>query len=123
VQIPIDNSGILHKVSRSSSLCHKGHAPSWVTPWIALGLSQAQVGLRDGPSRIAPYHLHYRATSQNVVGLVPLWYMVVATPQTHLVWSHKTTCPFKYNNGVRKHRVVRGMQTSLNTRPKPTTSA
>ena len=28
-----------------------------------------------------------------------------------------------YNNGERKHRVVRGMQTSLATRPKPRTSA
>ena len=31
--------------------------------------------------------------------------------------------PPMYNNGARKHRVVRGMQTSLNTRPKPRASA
>jgi hypothetical protein len=28
-----------------------------------------------------------------------------------------------YNNGVRKYRVVRGMQTSLNIRPKPRANA
>ena len=31
--------------------------------------------------------------------------------------------PLMYNNGARKHRVARGMQTSLNTRPKPRASA
>ena len=48
-----------------------------------------------------------------------LRYTVVTTPQTQLVWSRKTTSPAEYNNGVRKHRGVRVMQTSLNTRPNP----
>ena len=31
--------------------------------------------------------------------------------------------PPMYNNGARKHQVIRGMQTSLNTRPKPRANA
>jgi hypothetical protein len=37
---------------------------------------------------------------------------------TWLVWSPKTTISFEYNNGARKHRMVIGMESSLNIRPK-----
>jgi hypothetical protein len=49
--------------------------------------------------------------------------MLTATPQTRLVWSDKTTNSAEYNNGVRKHREIRGVQILLNTRPKPRASA
>ena len=57
MQTPIDDSGIFTEVSRSAqafpSPCwspsqgipRKGQAPGRVTPWIALSLSHAQVGL------------------------------------------------------------------------------
>jgi hypothetical protein len=46
----------------------------------------------------------------------------VATPQTRLVWSCKTTSPIEYKHGARKHLMARSMQNSLTTRPKPRAS-
>ena len=77
MQTPVDDSDILLEVSRSSSLPRKGQAPGWVTPWIAPCLPHVQVGFRDGPTWIAPCHLHYRATSQNVVGLTNVFGVVL----------------------------------------------
>ena len=110
--------------SPSQGIPRKGQAPSWVTPWIALGLPHAQVGLRlshswQSLSRTAPCHFHYQASSRNVVGPVPSntrWW-----PHHKCGWCDlaRLQAPPMYNNGTRKHRVVRGMQTSLNTRPNP----
>ena len=54
----------------------------------------------------------------NRYGPCSLRYTVATTPQTRLVWSRKTISPTEYSNGARKHRVIRGVQSSLNTRPK-----
>ena len=104
----------------------KGQAPGQVTSWIASGLPHAQVGLRRAfrqassgcspPSSLSSFRPNHR-------GPCSLRYTVAATPQTRLVRSRKTTSPPMYNNGARKHRVVRGVQTSLNTKPKPRASA
>ena len=112
--------------SPSEGIPHKGQAPGWVTPWIASGLPHTQVGLRcasrqaspgcSSPSSLSSFRPKRRMPCS-------LWYTVAATPQTRLVWSHKTISPVEYNNGARKHRVIRGVQTSLNTRPKPRASA
>ena len=140
MQTPVDDSGIFTEVSRSAQaspsprwspsqgILRKGQAPGWVTPWIAPGLPHAQVGLRlshswQNLSQTAPRRLHYQASGQNVAGLVPsgTWW-----------WQHhkrgwcdliRLQAHLMYNNGARKHRMVRGMQTSLNTRPKPRASA
>jgi hypothetical protein len=42
------------------------------------------------------------------------------TTKTGGVISQDLQSPVEYNDGARKHRVVRGVQTSLNTTPKPT---
>ena len=68
-------------------------------------------------SRTAPCHLHYQAFDQTIVGLVPFgtrW-----RPHHKHSWCDlaRLQAPPMYNNGAHKHRVVRGMQTSLNTRP------
>ena len=139
MQTPVDDSGIFTEVLRSAQafpsprwspsqgIPSKGQAPGRVTPWIAPGLPHAQVGLRCAFRQASPGPLPavftIKASDQNVAGLVPssTWW-----------WPHhKRGCcdlarlqaPPMYNNGARKHRVVRGMQTSLNTRPKPRASA
>jgi hypothetical protein len=130
MQIPVNNSGTFTKVSRSSSLptsprwspC-KGQAPDWVTPWIApmftphvSGSPRWSLTNNSRSSSLSSFRPSHR-------GPCSLWYMVAATSQMRLVWSDKTTSPLVYNNGVRKYRVVRGMQTSLNIRPKPRANA
>ena len=114
--------------SPSQGIPRKGQTPSRVTPWIARGLPHAQAGLRlshswQKPLPDAPRCLHYQASGQNAVGLVlssTRW-----QPHHKLGWCDlaRLQAPLMYNNGARKHRVVRGMQTSLNTRPKPRASA
>ena len=74
-------------------------------------------------SQTAPRRLHYQASGRNAVGLVPSgtrW-----RPHHKHGWCDlaRLQAPLIYNNGVRKHRVVRGMQNSLNTRTKPRASA
>ena len=71
----------------------------------------------------APRCLHYQASGQTAAGLVPFgtrW-----RPHHKRGWCDLTRlqAPPIYNNGARKHRVVRGMQTSLNTRSKSRASA
>ena len=75
------------------------------------------------PLSDAPCRLHYQASGRNAVGLVPSgtrW-----RPHYKRGWCDlaRLQAPPMYNNGARKHRVVRGMQTSLNTRSKPRASA
>ena len=112
----------------SQGIPRKGQAPSWVTPWIAPGFLHTQAGLRlshswQSLSQTAPLRLHYQASGQNSVGLVPFgtrW-----RPHHKRGWCGLTRlqAPPMYNNGARKYRVVRDMQTSLNTRLKPRASA
>jgi hypothetical protein len=100
----------------------KGQASNRVTPWIAPGLPHAQVGLQSSHScqsfsQIAPHHLHYQASDRNAVGLVP----------SSTRWHHTTNAvdvvlqdlqALPSTTMVRaKHRVIRGVQTSLKTRP------
>ena len=81
--------------------------------------SGSPVCLLASLSWIAPRRLHYQASGQTATGLVSFgtrWW-----PHHKRGWCDLTRlqAPPMYNNGVHKHRVVRGMQTSLNTRPKP----
>jgi hypothetical protein len=110
--------------SPSQGIPRKGQAPGRVTPWIAPGLPHAQVGLRFPSSKPFPDCSPSSSLSSfrpNRRGPCSLRYTVVATSHTRLVWSHKTTSPSpaEYKHGVRKYLWLRGMQTSLNTRPKP----
>ena len=80
--------------------------------------SGSPVCLLASLSRTAPRRLHYQASGRNTVGLVPSgtrW-----RPHHKRGWSGlvKLQAPPMYNNGARKHRVVRCMQISLNTRLK-----
>ena len=112
--------------SLSQESPRKGQAPSQVALWIASGLPHTQVGLRCAFRQVSPGPLPAVFTIK--LSAKTSWpcfvlYTVAATPQMQLVWSHKTTSPVEYNNGARKHRMVRGVQISLNTRPKPRASA
>ena len=107
--------------SPSQEIPRKGQALGRVTPWIAPGLPHVQVGLRlshswQSLSQTGPRCLHYQASGRNTAGLVPSgtqWW-----PHRKRGWCDlaRLQAPPMYNNGARKHRVVRGMQTSLNTR-------
>ena len=102
--------------SPSQGIPRKGQAPGQVTPWIASGLLHAQVGLRRAFRQASPRCSPPSSLSSfrpKRHGPCSLRYTVAATPQTR---------PPIYTNGARKHRVVRGMQTLLNTRPKPRAS-
>ena len=73
-------------------------------------------------SRTASHRLHCQASRQTAAGLVPFgtrW-----RPHHKRGWCDLTRlqAPPMYNNGARKHQVVKGMQTSLNTRTKPRAS-
>ena len=112
--------------SPSQGIHRKGQAPGQVTLWIASGLPHAK-WVSDVPSGKplpdALRHLHYQAFGQNAAGLVPSgtrW-----RPHHKCGWCDlaRLQAPLMYNNSACKHQVVRGMQTSLNTRPKPRASA
>ena len=108
--------------SPSQGIPRKGQAPGRVTPWIASGLPHTQVGLRRAFRQASPRcSLPSSLTSFRPKrrGLVPSgtrW-----RPHHKHGWCDLTRLqdPPMYNNGAHKHRVVRGMQTTLNTRPKP----
>ena len=143
MQTPIDDFNIFTEVLRSTqaspSPCwspsqgipRKGQAPDRVTLWIAPGLPHAQVGLQCAFRQASPrpfpaiitIKLLAKASGRTTAGLVPFgtrW-----QPHHKRGWCdlERLQAPPMYNNGARKHRVVRGMQTSLNTRPKPRASA
>ena len=139
MQTPVDDSGTFTEVSRSaqaspkSSLEPLARNPSQVpssqsgnfvdSPGPSPRSSGSPVCHPASLSRTAPRRLHYQASGQIVVGLVPFgtrWW-----PHHKRGWCDlaRLEAPPMYNNGVRKHRVVRGMQTLLNTRPKPRASA
>ena len=112
--------------SPSQGIPHKGQAPSrgnFVDSHESSPrASGSLVCLPASLSRTAPRRLHYQAFGRNATGLVSSgtrW-----RPHHKCGWcdlARLQTHPM-YNNGARKHRVVRGMQTSLNTRPKPRTN-
>jgi len=112
--------------SPSQGIPRKGQAPGRVTLWIASGLPHAQVGLRRAfrqasPGCSPPSSLSsFRPKRRGLVPSGTLWW-----PHHKHGWCDLTRlqAPPMYNNGARKHRVVRGLQTSLNTRPKPRASA
>ena len=109
--------------SPSQGSPHKGLS-SWSGNFMdSLGPSPRTSGspmcLPASLSRTAPHHLHYQAFSRNTAGLVPFgtrW-----RPHHKRSWCDlaRLQAPSMYNNGARKHRVIRGLQTSLNTRPNP----
>ena len=74
-------------------------------------------------SRTAPRRLHYQASSQTTAGLVPFGTRWRSHHKRGWCGLVRLTSTAEYNNGAHKHRVVRGMQISLNTRPKPRASA
>ena len=85
--------------------------------------SGSSVFLLASLSQTTPHHLHYQASVWTAMGLVPFgtrW-----RPHHKCSWCDlvRLQAPPMYNNGSCKHRVVRGVQTSLNTRPKPKASA
>ena len=139
MQTPIDDSGIFTEVSRStqaspySSLEPLARSPSqgpshWSSnsmdsPGLSPHASGSSVCLLASLSQTAPRLLHYQASGRTATGLVPFgtqW-----RPPHKCGWCDliRLQAPPMYNNGGRKHRVVRGVQTSLNTRPKPRASA
>ena len=112
--------------SPSQGIPCKGQAPGRVTPWIASAFPTRK-WVSDVPSGKplpdAPRRLHYQASDRNAAGLIPSgtrwrqhhkrgWYDLA-----------RLQAPPMYNNGAHKHQVVRGMQTSLNTRLKTRASA
>ena len=104
--------------SPSPGIPRKGQAPGQVTLLI-----EGPDVPSDKPLPDAPHRLHYQASSRNTAGLVPSgtrWW-----PHHKRGWCDlaRLQAPPMYNNGAHKHRVIRGMQTSLNTRPKPRASA
>ena len=111
----------------SQGIPRKGQAPGQVTLWIAPGLPHMQVGLWlshswQNFSQTTPRRPHYQASGRNTAGLVPFgtrW-----RPHHKHGWCDltKLQASLMYNNGARKHRVIRGVQTLLNTRPKPRAS-
>ena len=86
-------------------------------------VSGSPVCLLASLSWTAPRCLHYQASRRTAAGLVPFctWWR----PHQKCGWCDlaRLQAPLMYNNGARKHRVVRAVQTSLNTRPKPRASA
>ena len=113
--------------SPSQGIPHKGQAPSrgnFVDSHESSPrASGSLVCLPASLSRTAPRRLHYQASSRNTASLVlsgTRW-----QPHHKRGWCDLTRLqtPLTYNNGVRKHRVVKGVQTSLNPRPKPRASA
>ena len=138
MQTPIDDSGIFTEVSRSAQaspsprwspsqgIPHKGQAPGRVTPWIASGFPHTQVGLRCASRQASPGFSppsslsSFRPNRRGPCSLDTWW-----RPHHKHDWCDlaRLQAPPMYNNGAHKHRVVRGMQTLLNTRPKPRASA
>ena len=139
MQTPIDDSGIFSEVSRSahafpnSSLEPLVRNPSQGSssrsgnsvdsPGPSPRASGSLVCLPASLSRTTPRRLHYQASGQTAVGLVP--FGTCWRPHDKRGWCDlaRLQAPPMYNNGARKHRVVRGVQTSLNTRPKLRASA
>ena len=111
----------------SYGIPRKGQAPSRVTLWIASGLPHVQVGLRCAFRQASPGPLPavftIKLPAESLRALFPSVHGGGHTTNVVGVISEDYKPPSMYNNGARKHRVIRGMQTSLNTRPKPRASA
>ena len=110
--------------SPSQGIPRKGQAPDQVTPWIAMDLPHAQVGLQRAFQQGSPGCSPLSSLSNfrpKCHGPCSLRYTVTATSQTRLISQDYK--PLRCTTMVSKHRVVRGLQTSLNTRSKPRASA
>jgi hypothetical protein len=113
--------------SLSQGIPRKGQAPGQVTPWIAPGLPHAQVGLwcafwqaSLGP---LPSVFTIKLLGEPLRALFPSVHGGSHTTNAVGMISQDYKAPLMYNNGACKHRVIRGVQTSLNTRPKSRASA
>jgi hypothetical protein len=85
--------------------------------------SGSPVCLQANLSRTVPCRLHCQASSRTTAVFVSFgtrW-----RPHHKRGWCGlaRLQAPHEYNNGARKHREMRGVQTSLNTRSKPRASA
>ena len=113
--------------SPSQGIPHKGQAPGRVTPWIASGLSHAQVGLRcafwQASPGLLPTIFTIKLSAKLSWALFPLVHGGGHTTKHGWCDLARLQAPPMYINGAHKHRVVRDVQTSLNTRPKPRASA
>ena len=100
----------------------KGQALDRVTPWITPGFPHAQVGLRCAFWQVSPGPLPVvftiKLSGRNVTDLVPSGTRWQSHHKHGWCDLARLQAPPMY-----KHRVVRGMQTLLNTRPKPRASA
>ena len=135
MQTPVDDSGIFTEVSRSvqappspswspsQGIPRKGQAPGRVTPWIAPGLLHAQVGLRCASPGPLPTVFTIKFPVEPPRALFPPVHGGGHTTNTVGVISQDYKLLRCTTIGARKHQVVKGMQTSLNTRPKPRASA
>ena len=74
-------------------------------------------------SRTAPRRLHYQASDRTTAGLIPFGIRWRAHHKCDWCNLARLQAHPMYNNGAHKHRVIRGVQTSLNTRTKPRASA
>jgi hypothetical protein len=107
--------------SPSQGIPRKGQAPGRVTLWIAPGLSHTQVDLRCAFRQASPGSLPAVFTIKlSAKSLRALFLSVHGGGHTT---NAVDVISQEYNNGAHKHREMRGLQTSLNTRPKPRASA
>ena len=106
-----------HEIPRKGQ--HSGRVTSWIAPSLPPRVSGSPVCLPASLSWTALHYLYYQASSRTATGLVPsgTWWR----PHHKHGWCDlaRLQAPPMYNNGARKHRVVRGMQTSQNTRLTP----
>ena len=134
MQTLVDDFGIFTEVSRSAQASPSScWSPSQGTssrsgnsvdsPGPSPHASGSPVCLPASLSWNTPRHLQYQAFGRTTAVLVP--FSTRWRPHHKHGWCDlaRLQAPPMYNNGARKHRVVRGMQTSLNTRPKPRASA
>jgi len=134
MQTPVDDSGIFTELSRSAQASPSPRKSPSQGPRSRSGNSVDSPGpspcasgslvcLLASLSWTAPRRLHYQAFGRTAAGLVPFdtWWR----PHHKHGWCDLTRlqAPPLYNNGACKNQVIRGVQTSLNTRPKPRASA
>ena len=137
MQTPVDDSGIFTEVSRSAEARKLPASPRWSPsqgPSSRSGNSVDSLGpsprasgsqtcLPVSLSRMLPAVFTIKLPAETPQTLFPLVHDGGHTTTTVGVISQDYKPLRCTTNGVHKHRVVRGMQTSLNTRPKPRSSA
>ena len=137
MQTLVDDSGIFTKVSRSAQASPKSSLEPLVRnpsqgPSSQSGnsvdslrssprVSRSPTCLPTSLPRMIPAIFTIKLPAEPPRALFP---PVHGRPHHKRGWCDlaRRQAPPMYNNGACKHRVVRGMQTSLNTRPKPRAS-